>query len=191
MKYSIIYADCPWSFNNKNTGGSMKSGSEAQYKTMTVDEICNLPVSEIAADDCILFMWWVASQPEEALRVVKSWGFKVKTMSGFNWVKTTKNDKLGFGMGFYSRQLSEFCLIATKGKPKVINHGIRSVQLAEEEFNEETIFALNEKHSKKPDIFRERIIELMGDLPRVELFARQQTEGWDVFGNEVENSIKL
>jgi N6-adenosine-specific RNA methylase IME4 len=94
-------------------------------------------------------------------------------------------------MGFYSRQLSEFCLIATKGKPKVINHGIRSVQLAEEVFGEKTIFALNEKHSKKPDIFREKIVELMGDLPRVELFARKQTEGWDVFGDEVENSIKL
>jgi len=191
MKYSIIYADCPWSFNNKNTGGSMKSGSEAQYKTMSVDEICNLPISEIVADDCILFMWWVGSQPEEALNVVKSWGFKVKTMSGFNWIKLSKNCKLEFNMGFYTRQLSESCLIATKGKPKVINHGIRSVQLVEEEYNEETIFALNEKHSKKPDIFRERIVELMGDLPRVELFARQETEGWDVFGNEVKNSIEL
>jgi N6-adenosine-specific RNA methylase IME4 len=125
-------------------------------------------------------MWWVASQPVEALRVVESWGFKLKTMTGFNWVKTTKHGKLDFGMGFYTRGGSEMCLIATKGKPKRINAGVRSVVLNE-----------NTQHSKKPDIFRNEIIKLMGDVPRIELFAREQKEGWDVFGNEVENTIIL
>ena len=187
-KFKIIYVDPPWSFNNKNTGGNMISGADAHYNTMNHKDICNLPINELADDNCVLFMWWVASQPLEALKVVESWGFTLKTMSGFNWVKTTKHGKLGFGMGFWTRAGSELCLIAVKGKSKRINAGIRSVELAD---IDETIFAENEKHSKKPDIFRDRIVELMGDLPRIELFARQQSEGWSVFGNEVENSISL
>ena len=177
-KYKIIYADPPWKFNNKNTGGNMKSGSQAHYKTMTIDDICNLPINDISDDDSVLFMWWVASQPLEAIKVVESWGFTIKTMSGFNWIKTTKNNKLFFGMGFWTRAGSELCLIATKGKPKRINASVRSVELSE-----------NIGHSKKPDIFKDRIIQLCGDLPRVELFARNNTKEWDVFGNEVENSI--
>lgn len=179
-KYKIIYADPPWKFNNKKTGGSMVSGAEAHYPTMKVEEICNLPVKDIADDDCILFMWWVASMPKEAIKVVESWGFTVKTMTGFNWVKTTKKGKLHFGMGFTTRAGSECCLIATKGKPKRINGSIRSVIMAEAT-----------KHSKKPDIFRDEIIRLMGDKKRIELFARNNTPGWDVFGNEVGNSIQL
>jgi N6-adenosine-specific RNA methylase IME4 len=187
-KFKIIYADPPWKFNNKNTGGNMKSGSAAHYNIMNLDNICKLPINELADDDCILFMWWVASQPREALKVVESWGFTLKTMSGFNWIKTTKNNKLHFGMGFHTRQGSEFCLIATKGKPKRINAGIRSVELVD---TEETIFAEAKKHSEKPDIFRTRIVELMGDIPRIELFARKKSDGWSVFGNEVEDSLNI
>lgn len=182
-KYEIVYADPPWSFNNKKTGGSMKSGAKSKYDTMTVDEICELPINSITSDNAILFMWWVGSQPEEALKVVKSWGFILKTMTGFVWIKKTKNWKDWFGMGFYSRQGSENCLIAIKGKPKRINAGIRSVI---EEFEEETIQAVSEIHSKKPNIFRERILDLMGELPRIELFAREKFNGWDAFGNEIE-----
>lgn len=193
-KYKIIYADPAWSFNNKNTGGSMVSGASAHYKTMSVQDICNLPINSITDDDCILFMWWVASQPKEAIRVAESWGFTVKTMQGFNWVKLTANEKLHFGMGFYTRMGSEACLIAIKGKPKRINAGVRSVELVEMDYLEimqETIFEKTGKHSKKPDIFRKRIVELMGDIPRLEMFARINPEGWDVFGDEVENSIIL
>ena len=188
MKYKIIYADPPWSFNNKKTGGSMKSGADSHYNTMIVDDICNLPINEIADDNCVLFMWWVASQPLEALRVVESWGFTLKTMTGFNWVKTTKRGKLDFGMGFWTRAGSELCLIATKGRPKRINAGIRPVVLAD---LDEVIFAENEKHSKKPDIFRTKIVELIGDVPRIELFARKKSEGWSVFGNQVDGSVKF
>lgn len=158
----------------------MISGADAHYSTMKVDDICRLPIDEVTDDDCVLFMWWVASQPLEALKVVESWGFKVKTMTGFNWVKTTVKGNPHFGMGFWTRAGSELCLIATKGKPKRINAGVRSVIMAE-----------NERHSKKPDIFRDEIVRMMGDIPRVELFARNETEGWDVFGNQVLNSISL
>lgn len=179
-KYNIIYADPAWSFNNKNTGGSLKSGSAAHYDVMTVMDMCKLPVNEIADDNCVLFMWWVASQPKEAIMLAESWGFTIKTMSGFNWIKQTRLGKLFFGMGFWTRQGSESCLIAVKGKPKRINASIRSVILAE-----------NTKHSRKPNIFRKEIVNLMGDLPRIELFAREQLEGFDVWGNEVENTIEL
>lgn len=182
-RYKIIYADPPWSFKNRNTGGSMVSGASSHYKVMSLKDICDLPVQDITDQDCILFLWWVASQPLEALQVVKAWGFELKTMTGFNWVKTTKNNKLHFGVGFYTRMGSESCLIAVKGRPKRVNAGIRSVEILE--------FAEIDAHSEKPEIFRTRIVELMGGIPRIELFARKQSPGWDVFGNEVENSIEF
>lgn len=180
MKYAIIYADPPWRFNNKRTGGSMKSGADFQYPTMTVGEICCLPIQNICADNCTLFMWWVPSQPEAAIAVAKAWGFKIKTMVGFDWVKLTKKGKLHFGMGFYTRMGSEACLIATKGKVKRISASVRAVIQAE-----------RLGHSRKPPEVRDRIVKLMGDIPRAELFAREQTPGWAVFGNQVENSIIL
>jgi len=179
-KYQIIYADPPWSFNNKNTGGSMKSGSNAHYKTMNIDELCELPINNLADENCVLFMWWVGTLSKEAIQLVESWGFTIKTMTAFNWVKTTKNDKLHFGMGFWTRAGSENCLIAIKGKPKRVNACIRSVVMTQ-------IL----KHSEKPNIFRKEIIKLMGDLPRIELFAREKFEGWDCMGDEIENSIDL
>lgn len=186
-KYKIIYADPCWSFNNKNTGGSMVSGADAHYPTMSINDLCALPIKSIADQDCVLFMWWVGSQPMEALEVMASWGFTLKTMTGFVWVKTTKLDKMDFGMGFWTRQGSENCLIAVRGNPKRINAGTRAVI----EADDDTCYATNERHSKKPDCFRDRIVTLMGDIPRVELFARQQSPKWDVWGNEVQNSITL
>jgi len=175
QKYNIIYVDPPWKFRNKNTGGNLKSGSAFHYDVMTLQDICNLPVQDITDNNCMLFMWWVASQPKEAIEVVASWGFTLKTMTGFNWVKKTKNWKEFFGMGFYTRQGSENCLIATKGKPKVYSHSVRSVFEAQ-----------NKKHSQKPFVTREKIVELAGDLPRIELFARDKVLGWDHWGLEVD-----
>lgn len=173
-KYSIIYADPPWQFKNKHTGGSMNSGAEQQYPTMTIEDICLLPVNSITADNAFLFMWWIASMSKEALDVVEAWGFKLKTMTAFTWVKQTVNDKDFFGMGFYTRQQAENCLIAVKGKPKVQNHSVRQL-----------IKSTIRKHSKKPDETRDRIVTLCGDLPRIELFARNIYNGWDCWGNEV------
>jgi N6-adenosine-specific RNA methylase IME4 len=173
-KYNIIYADPGWSFNNKRTGGSMISGASQQYTVSGVDEICALPVQSIAADDCVLFMWWVASMPKEALAVVDAWGFELKTMTGFAWVKKTTRWKPFFGMGFWTRAGSENCLIATRGKAKRVSASVRSV-----------VEHRVDKHSKKPNAFRDKIVELAGDLPRIELFARQVHPGWDAWGDEV------
>lgn len=86
-KYNIIYADPAWAFDNRRTGGSLKSGAAQQYEVMKLDDICNLPVGKIADNDCALIMWWVASMPGIAIKVVKSWGFELKTMTGFTWIK--------------------------------------------------------------------------------------------------------
>ncbi|HYH03218.1 MAG TPA: MT-A70 family methyltransferase [Bacillota bacterium] len=180
-KYDIIYADPPWSFNNKNTGGNFKSGADFHYPTMCLADLKNLPIKDIAADNSILLMWWVASQPKEAIELVEAWGFKIKTMSAFNWVKLTAKQKPYFGMGFWTRAGSELCLLAVKGKPKRVNASVRSV-----------VFAENEKHSRKPNVFREEIVKLMGeDKTKVELFARETFDGWDCWGNEVESTITI
>ncbi len=179
-QYQIVYADPAWPFRNKKTGGSMKSGAMAHYDVMDMDAMCALPLGQIAAENSALFMWWVASQPAEALRLVSAWGFTLKTMSAFTWVKETKRGADFFGMGFYTRQGSECCLIATKGRPVVASHSVRAV-----------VRAAVGRHSEKPDIFRQRIVELMGDVPRVELFARQVAPGWDAWGNEIAGGIEL
>lgn len=182
FKYPIIYADPAWKFNNKRTGGSMSSGADHQYKTvMNAEQIAQLPIKEIAADDSILFLWWVASQPKEAILVAESWGFEIKTMNGFVWRKLTKTGKPWFGMGFYTRAGSESCLIATRGNPKILSHSIRAVVEAKVPVDENNRYI----HSKKPNIFRERIVQLVGENPRIELFAREEFEGWDAWGNEL------
>jgi N6-adenosine-specific RNA methylase IME4 len=186
-KYNILYADPPWSFNNKNTGGSMKSGANAQYFTMSLDEMKDLDIDSIIDEDCILFMWWVGSQPLEALELMDSWGFTLKTMTGFTWVKKTKNWKNWFGMGFWTRQGTENCLLAIRGNPKRISASIRAVL---EDFDT-SIEAVCEKHSKKPKIFADMIVELCGDIPRLEMFARDKKEGWHIWGNELKNDIEF
>jgi len=177
-KYKIIYADPAWSFNNKNTGGSMKSGADAHYDVLSLDDMKNLPIPDIADDDCVLIMWWVGSQPQEAIDLVNAWGFKIKTMTGFVWEKLTKKEKAFFGMGFWTRAGAECAIIATKGKAKPDSHSVRSVRRA-----------IAGKHSEKPAEFRSDIVELCGDLPRVELFARQKAAGWDAWGNEITSDI--
>ena len=173
-KYSIIYADPPWAYRVWSKKGQ-ESTAASHYSTMSVQEIKSLPVEEIAANDCALFLWATYPNLVEAFEVLKAWGFKYKTVA-FTWVKQNrKSDGLFTGMGYWTRANAEICLLATRGHPKRINANVRQV-----------ILSHVEEHSKKPDEARDRIVKLMGDLPRVELFARQATEGWDVWGNEVE-----
>lgn len=176
-KYQVIYADPPWSFNSKKTGGSMKSGALAQYNTMSIEDLKAMPVEAITTDDAILIMWYVGSQPQEALDLAKAWGFTVKNMNGFVWDKLTVKGNPVFGMGFYTRAGSESALIAIKGKAGnlIADHSVRAVRKAK-------IGA----HSQKPDEFRSDIVQMCGDVPRLEMFARQSAQGWDCFGNEVD-----
>lgn len=174
-KYTVIYADPPWAFRNKKTGGSMTSGASQKYPTLSPNSIYNLEVPHICADNSILFMWWVASMPEEALSVVRRWGFELKTMTGFVWNKLSPTgNRPHFGMGYYTRAGVECCLIATRGKPQIISHSVRSV-----------LTSPVLEHSKKPDVFADSITDLCGYVPRIELFARDQKPFWDVWGNQV------
>lgn len=118
--------------------------------------------------------------PQEALDVVRAWGFTLKTMQGFTWHKTTKHGKDHFGMGNWTRANAECCLFATRGKPKRVCAGVRSL-----------ITAPIGRHSEKPVEVRDRLVTLLGDVPRVELFARTTAPGWDVWGNEVESTVTL
>ncbi len=175
-KYNIIYADPPWRFTkNFNNRGKARS-VEKEYPTMCIEEVCDLPIKNICEKDSILFMWATSPKLELAFKVIKAWGFTYKTM-GFVWVKKNKkNINTNFwGMGFYTRQNAEFLLIATKGK------GVKRLSSSVHQIIETAI----QEHSKKPNEARKRIIELCGNLPRIELFARQHADGWDCWGNEV------
>ena len=147
---------------------------------MSIEDIRQLPVKELAADDCILFMWVTFPTLQEAFSVIEAWGFTYKTVA-FAWVKQNrKTSSLFWGMGHWTRANVELCLLATKGTPKRQSASVHQV-----------VISPVEEHSKKPDIVREKIIELAGDLPRIELFARQTAHGWDAWGNEVPCSIQF
>lgn len=171
-KYQLIYADPPWTYRDKCNAG--KRGAGHKYTTMTIEDLCAMPISAIASDNCLLAMWWVAPMPIEAISVVEAWGFKLKTMKGFTWAKTTKHGKDHFGMGNWTRANSEDCLIATRGKPLRINKGVRQL-----------IHAPIGRHSEKPFEARDRLVLLIGDVPRIELFSRVRSDGWDYHGDEI------
>lgn len=156
---------------------------------MTIEDIKSLPIHNISDDNCILFLWVTFPLLQEGLDTIKSWGFTYKTI-GFNWIKKNKkNIETNFwGMGNWTRSNSELCLLGIKGKPKRISAKVHSIV---ETFETETIESPIEKHSKKPDIVRYRIEELCGDIPRIELFAREKVSGWDVWGNEVNSDIEM
>jgi N6-adenosine-specific RNA methylase IME4 len=180
-KYNIIYADPAWAYrvhvkdnNNPNRPHGAIRNANHYYNTMSTEEIKNLPVNEIADKNCILFLWVTNPLLPEGLEVIKSWGFEYKTV-GFVWMKTyKKSGKIWVGMGHYTRSSAELCLIATKGRVPVINRSIR-----------QGIIAPVEEHSKKPAEVRDLIVKMYGDLPRIELFARQTSLGWDYWGNQI------
>lgn len=147
---------------------------------MDIEQLCELPVSEIAEQDSVLFLWATFPQLPQALRLIRAWGFCYKTVA-FVWLKQNRKSLSWFyGLGFWTRGNAEICLLATRGHPKRKSAGIHQF-----------IISPIEQHSKKPDVVREKIVALMGELPRIELFARQVSPGWDVWGNEVENSITI
>ena len=176
-KYNIIYADPPWGFNFKNRKNLSDEAKNRLYETMKDKDIINLPIQEICKDDCILFLWVMNSKLELALQSISSWGFEYKTVA-FNWIKTTKNNKYHFGGGNWTRSNPELCLLATKGRIKRQSASVRELCVSQ-----------IREHSRKPDEIRSSIVELVGDLPRIELFARETKDGWDCWGNEVKKFV--
>ena len=173
-KYKVIYADPPWQYRVYSKKGQGRS-AENHYHTMNIKDIMALPVDKIADKDCILFLWITFPCLKEGIEVMERWGFKYKTC-GFNWVKRNKKKNTYFmGLGFWTRSNSEICLIGTKGQPKRISKSVP--QICDARIME---------HSRKPAGIRERIVELCGELPRIELFARDKVKGWDSLGDEMD-----
>jgi N6-adenosine-specific RNA methylase IME4 len=179
-KYQIIYADPPWSYKDKrNKHPRLCGGALSHYQTMSIEEIKTMRLPEIDIN-AMLFLWVTFPCLQEGLDVIKAWGFKYKTL-GFSWIKTNKkNGKPFFGIGYYTKSNCEICLIGVKGKPIKQSNAVSSV-----------LIEPRQEHSKKPNNARDNIVKLCGDIPRIELFAREKTEGWDVWGNEVQSDITL
>lgn len=175
-KYNVIYADPPWRYKLWTGGGA----ADEHYPTMSIEDIKALPVDKLAAKDCALFLWITFPMLHEAWDVMRAWGFDFKTVA-FVWIKLNRTaDTLFWGMGHWTRANAEICLLAMSGHPKRQAKNIHQI-----------VISHVEEHSKKPDEVRRRIEALMGDVPRVELFARRPSLGWDVWGNEVESDLCL
>ena len=189
-KYQIVYADPPYSYKVWSEDKKVAQGcAKRHYDTMSLVDICCLSIQEIVDKDCKLFLWVTPPLLQEGLLVINSWGFVYKTIA-FNWVKLNKNcNKLFFtlrdiffGIGHWTASNSELCLCALQPGGR-LNRQSRSIS--------QVVLSSRREHSRKPDEVRDKIVELCGDLPRIELFARQKTPGWDVWGNEVESDVKI
>lgn len=162
-KYQVIYADPPWKYSFSK---SKSRKIENQYPTMTIKEIADLKIP--AAKNAVLFMWTTAPKLEESFSIMKSWGFKYKSCAVW--------DKEIIGMGFWFRGQHELLLVGTKGKFSPPAEELRISSVIKEK---------RTKHSKKPNKVRDLISSWYPDMLKIELFARQTSDGWDVFGNEV------
>lgn len=171
-KYGIIYADPPWRYDNPKNNDPAMGG--ITYPTMSLEDICNMPIHNIASKNCILFLWATMPKLREALEVIKAWGFNYKTCA-FCWVKQSPSGNgIYSGLGHWTNGNAELCLLATKGAPKRVSKNVKQIVLAP-----------RGRHSAKPPEVRDRIVQLIGDMSRIELFAREEPEGWDCFGNEI------
>lgn len=168
MKYKVIYVDPPWSYRNKRTGGSMNSGSEAKYHTMSFEELIALPVRNIMdTSGCVLFLWATTPLLPEAIKLMGYWGFDYKT--AIYWRKI-----MSLGMGYWYRGQVEICLLGIRGK-------VKAFRIQKANFIQTKAL----KHSEKPEEMRQ-LIEETGLGPRIELFARKQVNGWDAIGDGVD-----
>lgn len=171
--FGVILADPPWTFRNGK--GGLSGLASTQYPCMTVAEIAAVPVKNIGAENCALFMWTTSSMLADGvhLEIMRSWNFRPVTIA-FVWNKTWASGKPYCGMGFYTRAGAEYCLLGIRGKVKRKSKSILQVITAPRVH----------RHSQKPDEQYERI-EALFDGPYLEMFARQRREGWEGFGNEL------
>ena len=181
--YRLILADPPWRFEVRNRESGLDRSPDKHYKTMRTDEIAALPVQHLATADSLLAMWVYDPMLPDALKIANAWGFKFVTPI-FRWLKGDgqgrlfdTGEKLGFGTGYHTRcGGAEDCWLFKRGRGlPVIHHGIRK------EF-----YADVREHSRKPDEVSGWLVDLYGDVPRLEMFARQSRPGWDVWGDQVE-----
>jgi N6-adenosine-specific RNA methylase IME4 len=170
-KYGAIYADPPWSFRNWSAKGTGRNAI-SHYDCLNFKELAALPVSDLAADDCALFLWAVDPLLDKAFELIRAWGFEYKTV-GFYWVKqNSKGDGFFTGLGYWTRANPEQCLLATRGKPRRQGKDVRKL-----------VVERRREHSRKPEDIRERIERLVRG-PYLELFARETKPGWHCWGDQ-------
>lgn len=168
--YAVIYCDPPWSYRN----GATRAAAAKHYRTMPLRYLRALPVQDLGAADCYLFMWATPPMILEALSLMGAWGFEYKT-TAFSWVKQNKDGSIFKGLGNYTRSNMEMCLLGRRGKIlERIDKSVSSVVLSP-----------RLRHSQKPQEVADRIVQMYGDLPRIELFARDRKPGWDAWGDEL------
>jgi N6-adenosine-specific RNA methylase IME4 len=165
-RFPIIYADPPWRYENPPVGGSNRS-IENHYPTMTLEELCALPVGELATDDAMLYLWATAPKLAECFYVVTAWGFQYRTC--LVW------DKEVIGMGYHARNQHELLLVCKRGEIPPPLAGTQPASVYRERRGE---------HSAKPDFYYEMIEAAYPQLPKIELFSRSQRDGWSVWGNQ-------
>lgn len=180
--FDVVYADPPWAYDDKATA---RGGAVLHYTVTGDAQLAQMQIP--AAKDCVLFMWATFPKIEDAIALMRAWGFEYKTVA-FLWVKANKKatDSPFWGMGNWTRANAEVCLLGVKGKPKRQSKGVHQL-IVEPEIITDPIM----QHSKKPAVVRDKIVELMGDVPRLEMFAREAVPGWQVFGNEAPGSIAI
>ena len=178
-KYQIVYADPPWKFSSKELqkyNGERFTSMDKHYQTQNKDWIYGLPVDVITDNDCALFLWVTDAHLKEGIKTIESWGFKYITIA-FVWEKKTVTGKTVANLGAWTMKNYEMCLFGTKGtmlKYKKVNNIYQKVE------------AERTTHSKKPELVRWNIERLFGNLPHIELFAREKVDGWDALGNEID-----
>jgi site-specific DNA-methyltransferase (adenine-specific) len=179
-KYQIIYADPPWDIKYiKETKNGINT-YDLPYPIMTDSEIINLPIKKIVDNDAILFLWVIDSKIPIIKELMESWGFEYVTV-GFVWNKKSKTTKgVNAILSKYTRKSCEFCYIGKRGK-YIVDNPCRVSQIINE---------CKKEHSHKPDCIRQYIVQMVGDKPKIELFARQRYDGWDCYGNELSKTIQ-
>lgn len=178
-RYSTILADPPWRFQNRTGKMAPEHGRLRRYETMTVEEICALPVVEHSTDPAHLYLWVPNALLREGLEVMEAWGFAYKT--NLVWYKVRKDGGPdGRGVGFYFRNVTELLLFGTRGKLRTMAPGRRQVNLHASRKRE---------HSRKPSGVYD-IIEACSPGPFLELFAREPRQGWSCWGNEAETYLR-
>ncbi len=179
QRYAVLYADPPWDYQGQTQHGGKgiadTGGAVRHYPTLTLADLKRLDVPNVTADDALLFLWSSSPHLDQAIDLLKAWGFQWATV-GFVW------DKQRVNPGFYTMSQCELCLVGKRGRiPKP--RGARNVR--------QLVSALRGEHSEKPAEVRSRIDAMFPTQPKLELFARNTTPGWHVWGNEVESDVQL
>ena len=184
-KYNLIYCDPPWPYRSRSAHKKTKfgGGATANYHTPTIEEIAALPVANLADTPCALAMWITGPHLHNARRIMEAWGFEYVETILFTWVKTNPvSGNVFYGPGFYTGSNVELVLLGRRGRLSIASRGVSQVIMEPHPRDPLTSRII---HSRKPASVRDRLVRLFGEVPRIEIFAREWMPGWDAIGNQL------